>query len=166
MAQSDFPAVSNTEPELIPAGTEQSFLLSVIVPARNEEDVLAACLQSLLLQSETGFKLGRDWEILLIDDRSTDRTAQLVAEAARTPGVAVIAAPPLDQSPTSGFTGKTNACWAAAQVARGRLLLFTDATRSTTRAACRGPATSSKSTRSPCCPFRPGRSCRVCCNGC
>ena len=36
-------------------------------------------------------------------------------------------APPLDLSDRGGFTGKSNACWAGAQAARGRHLLFTDA---------------------------------------
>jgi len=39
----------------------------------------------------------------------------------------VMVAPPLDTGPLSGFTGKNNACWAGAQVARGGWLLFTDA---------------------------------------
>ena len=39
----------------------------------------------------------------------------------------VIEAPKLDQSDRGGFTGKTNACWAGAQRARGSWLLFTDA---------------------------------------
>ena len=39
----------------------------------------------------------------------------------------VMDAPPLDLSERGGFTGKTNACWAAAQMARGKWLLFTDA---------------------------------------
>ena len=51
--------------------------LTVIVPARNEEDCLAACLQSLVSQSEELFKLGRDWELIVVDDQSTDRTAEI-----------------------------------------------------------------------------------------
>ena len=44
--------------------------LSVIVPARNEADLLGPCLQSLLAQSVEGFALNRDWELLLVDDGS------------------------------------------------------------------------------------------------
>jgi glycosyltransferase involved in cell wall biosynthesis len=40
--------------------------LSVIVPARNEADVLKPCLESLIAQSEPGFVLGEDWELLLV----------------------------------------------------------------------------------------------------
>ena len=95
-------------------------LLSVIVPARNEEDVLQPCLESLAAQSSNGFALGRDWELLLVDDHSTDRTAEL---ARHVPGVTVLEAGPLQP----GWTGKANALWGAAGVARGEWLLFTDA---------------------------------------
>jgi glycosyltransferase involved in cell wall biosynthesis len=101
--------------------------LSVIVPARNEEESLPACLDSLLAQSEPGFELGRDWELILVDDHSTDQTPQIAAQAAARPGIKLLEAPPLAPGRDSGFTGKTNACWAGAQSARGRLLLFTDA---------------------------------------
>jgi glycosyltransferase involved in cell wall biosynthesis len=102
--------------------------LSVIVPARNEERSLGACLASLLRQSEPGFALGAQWEVIVVDDDSTDATRKIAAEAAEGhPGVTVMDAPPLDTSATGGFTGKTNACWAGAQIARGGHLLFTDA---------------------------------------
>ena len=48
--------------------------LSVIIPARNEEDCLGDCLRSLVSQSESVWQLGRDWEVLVIDDDSTDQT--------------------------------------------------------------------------------------------
>jgi len=100
--------------------------LSVILPARNEQETLPACLASLLRQSEPGFALGQQWELILVNDDSTDGTAAIAAEAAAShPGVTVLNAPALDQR--GGFTGKSNACWAGAQIARGRLLLFTDA---------------------------------------
>ncbi|WP_035348433.1 glycosyltransferase [Edaphobacter aggregans] len=100
--------------------------LSVIVPARNEEASLPACLASLVSQSEPGFELGRHWELIVVNDDSTDRTRAIAAEiAAKHAGVAVLDAPPLD--PKSGMTGKNNACWAAAQQAHGKWLLFTDA---------------------------------------
>ncbi len=102
-------------------------LLSVIVPARNEADVLPACLASLLKQSDPALELGRDWELLLVNDGSTDGTAALAAEAATLEGVTLLDAPPLDETSQGGFTGKNNACWTGAQAARGRLLLFTDA---------------------------------------
>ena len=102
--------------------------LSVIVPARNEEASLPACLASLVSQSETGFELGRHWELIIVNDDSTDRTGSIAAEiAAKQAGVIVLNAPPLDLSDQGGFTGKNNACWAAAQQARGKWMLFTDA---------------------------------------
>ena len=111
-----------------PVDAPSSLLLSVIIPARNEQASLPACLESLISQSEPGFALGEDWELLIVDDQSIDRTHAIAAEAAvASPGVTVLDAPALPPGPDSGFTGKTNACWAAAQVARGRLLLFTDA---------------------------------------
>jgi glycosyltransferase involved in cell wall biosynthesis len=87
--------------------------------------VLSGCLASLLAQSERGFLLGERWELLIVDDESTDRTAEIAAEAARShAGVTVLAPPKLE---LGGFTGKNNACWTAAQQAKGRWLLFTDA---------------------------------------
>src|SRR5580698_8643247 len=94
--------------------------LSVIVPARNEADVLEACLESLIAQSETGFVLGEDWELLLVDDGSTDATRSI---ALSLPLVTVLDPDPLKP----GWTGKANAVWTAAKKAQGDWLLFTDA---------------------------------------
>ena len=102
--------------------------LTVILPARNEQVSLPGCLASLLVQSEPGFALGVQWELIVVDDDSADATGDIAAEAAASSaGVRVMQAPPLDLSSRGGFTGKTNACWAAAQASRGRWLLFTDA---------------------------------------
>lgn len=113
---------------------EAALEVSVILPARNEEANLAACLKSLLGQTELGFALGREWELILVNDASADRTRVMFDEAAAghpavdgSAAVTVMDAPELDTSPRGGFTGKNNACWAAAQVARGARLLFTDA---------------------------------------
>jgi glycosyltransferase involved in cell wall biosynthesis len=94
--------------------------LTVIVPARNEEDCLGDCLKSLVSQSEEIFKLGKDWELVVVDDHSTDRTADIARGFA---GVKVMQAGKLEP----GWTGKANAVWTAARAARGRWLLFTDA---------------------------------------
>lgn len=99
---------------------EELIELTVIVPARNEEDCLSACLQSLVGQSEEIFELGRDWELVVVNDQSTDRTAETARSFA---GITVIEADKLEK----GWTGKTNAIWTAARKARGRWLLFTDA---------------------------------------
>ena len=94
--------------------------LSVIVPARNEADVLGPCLESLLAQSVEGFALNKDWELLLVDDGSTDATRSI---ALGFPQVTVLDPEPL-QPP---WTGKANAVWTGAQSAQGEWLLFTDA---------------------------------------
>ena len=89
-------------------------VVSVIVPARNEELSLRACLESL------GGQTGILFEIIVVDDGSTDRTREI---AGSFPSVKVIEAPPLPP----GWSGKNNAVTAGARVARGRWLLFTDA---------------------------------------
>lgn len=94
--------------------------LTVIVPARNEDDCIGACLQSLVAQSEEVFELGHDWELIVVDDDSTDRTAETARGFA---GVTVLKAGKVQP----GWTGKANAVWTAARSARGKWLLFTDA---------------------------------------
>ncbi len=88
--------------------------VSVIVPARNEEACLGACLASL------GGQQGVSFEIIVVDDGSTDRTAEI---ARSFPDVKLIEAGPLPE----GWSGKSNALYNGAQHARGQWLLFTDA---------------------------------------
>jgi glycosyltransferase involved in cell wall biosynthesis len=99
---------------------EELIELTVIVPARNEEGSLGDCLKSLTSQAEEIFALGKDWELVVVDDHSTDRTAEIARGFA---GVTVMEAGKLEPD----WTGKANAVWTAARVARGRWLLFTDA---------------------------------------
>ena len=94
--------------------------LTVIIPARNEAESLGACLQSLTSQSEEIFELERDWELIVVDDHSSDKTAEI---AGQFDGVTLMKADKLEP----GWTGKANAIWTAARHARGRWLLFTDA---------------------------------------
>ncbi|MGD0292512.1 MAG: glycosyltransferase [Terracidiphilus sp.] len=121
-APAEQPVQWGTVPGTIFAQPEPKKLLelTVIIPARNEEDCLAACLQSLVSQSEKIFKLGRDWELMVVDDHSTDWTAEIARGFA---GITVLEADKLEE----GWTGKNNAIWTAAKRARGRWLLFTDA---------------------------------------
>ena len=88
--------------------------VSVIIPARNEEACLGDCLKSMVAQSGVAF------EIIVIDDHSTDRTREI---ASSFPEIIVIEAGPLSQ----GWTGKNNAVTTGAGHARGQWLLFTDA---------------------------------------
>jgi glycosyltransferase involved in cell wall biosynthesis len=88
--------------------------VSVIVPARNEEACLSACLESLISQTRVSF------EIIVVDDGSADRTRAI---AQSFPDVRVIDPGPLP----SGWSGKNNAVTAGAKSARGQWLLFTDA---------------------------------------
>ncbi|HUB17329.1 MAG TPA: glycosyltransferase family 2 protein [Acidobacteriaceae bacterium] len=98
--------------------------LSVMIPARNEEDCVGECVRSLAAQEEEGWRLGQEWEIIVVDDGSTDRTREIAAGfAGEHAGVTMMDAPKLEK----GWTGKANACWAGAQRARGQWLLFTDA---------------------------------------
>ena len=95
--------------------------LSVIIPARNEEANIAACVRSLLAQ---GPALGNDLEIIVADDGSEDRTAAIARElAGEHPGVKLISVPPLP----AGWLGKAHALHTAVEQARGEWLLFTDA---------------------------------------
>jgi glycosyltransferase involved in cell wall biosynthesis len=88
--------------------------VSVIVPARNEEVSLGACLESLVGQG------GVAKQIIVVDDGSTDRTREIAESFS---DVRVISAPTL----LPGWTGKNNAMAAGARQARGEWLLFTDA---------------------------------------
>src|SRR5436190_3284054 len=120
---------------------KQNLVVSVIVPARNEEACLASCLESVVTQT------GIDFEIIVVDDASTDRTAEVarsfstadIGEGALTrpndhtnhggtvtparPKLTLISAPPLPEN----WTGKNNAMAAGAKVATGKWLLFSDA---------------------------------------
>jgi len=99
---------------------EELIELTVIIPARDEAACLGACIESLASQSEEIFELGKDWELIVVDDHSSDQTAEIARSFA---GVTVMEAGKLEP----GWTGKANAIWTAAPHARGRWLLFTDA---------------------------------------
>jgi glycosyltransferase involved in cell wall biosynthesis len=93
-------------------------VVSVCVPARNEERNLRACVEGLLASR------GIDLEVLVYDDQSTDETPRILeALSAADPRVRRV---PTKELP-SGWNGKQHACWRMAQEARGRWMLFTDA---------------------------------------
>lgn len=105
-------------------------LLTVLVPARDEEHNLSGCMASLMAQSEPGFVLGKDWFVVVIDDDSTDGTLAIAERfAAEHVGVQVVRARALRGGPHSA-TGKNAALWqgASQDVAyTAEWLLFTDA---------------------------------------
>jgi 4,4'-diaponeurosporenoate glycosyltransferase len=87
--------------------------VSVIIPARNEEHNLPTLLRSLASQPV------KPCQIIVVNDGSTDRTAELAWQL----GATVIASQPLPD----GWRGKTWACHQGAKAATGDLLLFVDA---------------------------------------
>ncbi|MBS1801870.1 MAG: glycosyltransferase [Acidobacteria bacterium] len=87
--------------------------VSVIIPARNEEKILPRLLASI--QPEQSMET----EIIVVDDNSTDATA----EVARRAGATVLQGSTLP----AGWTGKTWACAQGAEIAQGEMLLFLDA---------------------------------------
>jgi glycosyltransferase involved in cell wall biosynthesis len=100
--------------------------VSIIVPARNEEENIRETLTRLLALDYSNY------EITAVDDRSTDRTGQIMDELAASPQAHA------SQDPTrlkvvhiselpAGWLGKTHAMWTAGQQAAGDWLLFTDA---------------------------------------
>lgn len=92
--------------------------ISIIVPARNEERSLPECLRSLLGQKYSNY------EVILINDCSTDRTLSLALEISRQDGkLIVIDAPPKPP----GWVGKNWACYQGYLHSSGDILFFTDA---------------------------------------
>ncbi len=92
--------------------------VSIVVPARDEEDNIGPCVRSLLAQQYP------DFEVLALNDHSSDRTGEILAGAmAQDRRLRVLAGKPLPD----GWLGKNWACQQLAEAARGELLLFTDA---------------------------------------
>jgi glycosyltransferase involved in cell wall biosynthesis len=93
-------------------------LVSAIIPAKDEEAILTDCLASVCAQDYPNL------EILVVDDRSTDRTAEIARGfARRDPRVRLIR---IEHLP-AGWTGKTHALQVAADQARGDWFWFLDA---------------------------------------
>jgi chlorobactene glucosyltransferase len=96
--------------------SDEAPLVSVLVPARNEEETVGRCLRSLLAQDYPNL------EIIVVDDGSADATAATV-EAVGGDRVRLIKGAPLP----AGWTGKNWACHQLSRAARGDLLCFIDA---------------------------------------
>jgi hypothetical protein len=92
--------------------------LSVLIPARNEEQNILTTLEAVLANC------GCDFEVIVLDDHSTDRTAAIVRDLAqRDDRVRLETAPALP----AGWCGKQHACHVLAKQARYPLLVFIDA---------------------------------------
>ena len=98
--------------------SESTPKVSIILPARNEENFIGNCLDSLIKQDY------QNYEIIVIDDSSDDSTWKIISEYAKMNSniVPVSAKPKPD-----GWVGKNWACMEGYHKAAGELLLFTDA---------------------------------------
>ena len=114
----DVPDISQPEWDLIPPDDAVPSL-TVIVPARNEADNIGATLETLVMQQYTGLR------VLAIDDRSTDKTRQIVDEFAERYSNR-IGAIHIDYLP-EGWLGKTFALEVGTRNSASEYLLFTDA---------------------------------------
>lgn len=93
-------------------------MISVCVPARNEERNIRACVENLLAQDHPNF------EVIVLDDRSTDETHNILRQMAATSDqLQVISGSDLP----AGWAGKPHALYQAAAAARGEWLCFVDA---------------------------------------
>jgi len=90
--------------------------VSVLVPARDEEHTIGQCVRSLLAQDYP------DFEVIVLDDDSEDRTAEVLSEI-ESGRLRVLPGQPLPE----GWTGKSWACSQLAEAAGGELLFFADA---------------------------------------
>jgi chlorobactene glucosyltransferase len=92
--------------------------ISVLIPVRNEEEKIKRCLDSLIAQDYPRF------EIIVVDDRSTDASARIITEvAAQSPMVKAVFCPP----GRPGWLGKCNALDYASKYASGSWYAFIDA---------------------------------------
>ena len=107
-------------PDLPPRAASSSAArpsVTVVVPARDEEARIAETVERLLAQEDV------ELEVVVVDDRSRDRTAERVrALAQRDARVKLVQVTELP----SGWLGKPHACQRGAEAARGEWLLFTD----------------------------------------
>jgi len=93
-------------------------LISVCIPARNEERNIRLCVESMLVQDYPNF------EIIVLDDRSTDATPEILRQLAARDDVLKITH---GSDLPAGWAGKPHALFQASAAARGQWLCFVDA---------------------------------------
>jgi glycosyltransferase involved in cell wall biosynthesis len=123
-----FPSIADiTRPEWDrkPATPSGDPGVSIIVPARNEEEHIRETLVQLLALDYSSY------EIIAVNDRSTDHTGQIMDDVAACSADTPVRATRLKvihiANLPAGWLGKTHAMWTAGQQASGDWLLFTDA---------------------------------------
>lgn len=111
-----FNFISN--PKLPPSKTQHNDLVSILIPARDEEDNILKLLNSLQNQDY------RNIEVIVLDDQSTDNTYKLCEEFSENNSrFKVLKGADLEE----GWIGKNFACFQLAHAAKGKYLLFLDA---------------------------------------
>jgi glycosyltransferase involved in cell wall biosynthesis len=113
--------IARPEWDRTPGGPHGEPRVCIIVAARNEEEHIQETLTRLLALQYSNY------EIIAVNDRSTDRTGPLMEEMAATPGAHERLKVIHVQELPAGWLGKTHAMWTASQRAQGDWLLFTDA---------------------------------------
>lgn len=105
-------------PRLMPNKSKETSFVSILIPARNEAAVIEKTLSHLLKQDYASY------EVILLDDNSTDGTQQIVKKIADSQTkLEIVSGKPLP----SGWMGKNWACHQLSQHAKGDILIFTDA---------------------------------------
>ncbi|MGC2728287.1 MAG: glycosyltransferase family 2 protein [Candidatus Sulfotelmatobacter sp.] len=113
--------ITNPEWNRNPVAASGNPLVSIIVPARNEEQDIEQSLSRLL-------ELDYDnYEVIAVNDRSTDRTGEIMETVAARPATHRRLRVIHHRELPSGWLGKTHAMWTATNEAKGDWLLFTDA---------------------------------------
>lgn len=108
-------------PEFVPAGGYQQAKISVIIPARNEQENIISCLGSI-----SGQKYPEDFfEVIVVDDCSIDNTWQLVRSFPHTPNILPIRLEPIDDSKFSAH--KKRAIQSGIKLAHNPVIVTTDA---------------------------------------
>ncbi|MBE7432583.1 MAG: glycosyltransferase [Anaerolineales bacterium] len=92
-------------------------MVSVCIPARNEENNIRRCVEAVLRQDYPNF------ELIVLDDRSTDSTSEILRQlAAQNDGLKILSGSDLPD----GWAGKPHALYQASAFAKGEWLCFVD----------------------------------------